>query len=389
MHHLVARQKSTASLRRKRSEASLVTSVTPSDQRPREEKSAPYRNASYPTLLETLGDSYMDESKLGISDASKEVHHNLLQMEHTAPNDTLFRDDVFYTACRNLRDKNEARVIQDIARLLAPSPEALAAFGASNLDVLVESVNEGWSNCVPVTNPRPQPDFSVGFGRSIFSDDQLSKIQPLLGDPSCLSYLRATFYMYFPFLTCETKCGTTALEIADRQNAHSMTLAVRGIVELFKLAKREKELHRELLTFSISHDHRTVRLYGYYPIFDGPKTKIYRHPIHTFDITALDGKERWTTYSFTVAVYNHSLTLLKRICSVIDELPPDLGLEHSQTSEPQASEPSGLSQQLENQALAEDLGIQSSHIDLQQITPEASMQAEKPASKKKKGKVTR
>jgi hypothetical protein len=66
--------------------------------------------------------------------------------------------------------------------------------------------------------------------------------------------------MYFPFLTCEVKCGTTGLDIADRQNTHSMTLAVRGIVELFKLAKRENELHRELLTFSISHDHRTVRL---------------------------------------------------------------------------------------------------------------------------------
>ena len=43
----------------------------------------------------------------------------------------------------------------------------------------------------------------------------------------------ATYYMYFPFLTCEVKCGAAALDVADRQNAHSMTLAVRGIVELF------------------------------------------------------------------------------------------------------------------------------------------------------------
>jgi hypothetical protein len=40
-----------------------------------------------------------------------------------------------------------------------------------------------------------------------------------------------------------------------------MTLAVRGVVELFRLVKREKELHREILAFSISHDHRTVRIY--------------------------------------------------------------------------------------------------------------------------------
>jgi hypothetical protein len=335
-------------------------------------------------LLETLGDSYMKESKLGITDASKVLYQNLLKKEYTTPKDTLFRDDVFHTACRNLQNKNEARIIQDIARLLVPSPETLTAFGAKNLDILVESVNEGWNNCITVTSPRPQPDFSVGFGRSIFSDDQLSKLQPLLGDPSCLSYFRATYYMYFPFLTCEVKCGTTGLDIADRQNSHSMTLAVRGIVELFKLAKRENELHRELLTFSISHDHRTVRLYGYYPIIDGPKTKIYRHSIHTFDITALDGKEKWTTYNFTVGVYSHSLTLLKRICSVIDELPPDFNLELSQQSELQLSEPSGLSQQRENQILAEEPGSHSSHVDLQQITPDTSTQAEKPASKKKK-----
>lgn len=161
-----------------------------------------------------------------------------------------------------------------------------------------------------------------------------------------------------------------------------MTLAVRGIVELFKLANRENELDRELLTFSISHDHRTVRLYGYYAIFDGPKTKIYRHPIHTFDITALDGKERWTTYKFTVAVYNYSLTLLKRICSVVDDLPPDFNLELQQ-SEPQFSETTGRSQPLENQDLVEASNGQSSLIDRQQLTPDTSMQTEKPASGKK------
>ena len=384
MHHLLARPKLSASSRRKQSEASLTASATLSDQKSRVEKSAPYQKASYPTLLETVGDSYMVEYKLGITDASKVLLEDLLKKEYIIPKDTLFRDDVFHTTCQNLRDKNEARIILDITRLLAPSPEGLASFGSTNFDILVESINEGWNNCVSVTNPRPQPDFAVGFRRSMFSDDQLSKIQPLLGGPSSSSYFRATYYMYFPFLACEVVCSTTGLEIADRQNAHSMTLAVRGIVELFKLVKRENELHRELQTFSISHDHRTVRLYGYYPVFDGSKTKIYRHQIHTFDITAVNGKERWTTYNFTVAVYNHSLTLRKRICSVIDELPLGFNVEFCQQSEPQLSEPSGLSQQLASNVLAEESGSQSVHADLQQITPDASTRAERPASKKQK-----
>jgi hypothetical protein len=53
----------------------------------------------------------------------------------------------------------------------------------------------------------------------------------------------ATYYIYFPFLICEVKCGGAALDIADWQNAHSMTLAMRGIMELFRLVKREKELY--------------------------------------------------------------------------------------------------------------------------------------------------
>lgn len=387
MHHLIARQKSTTSLRRKRSDTSLGTSVTPSNQKPREEKSALYGKASYPTSLELLGDSYMYESNLGITDASKILCQGLLENSHPTPKDTLFRDDAFTMACGNLQDKNETRIIVDITRLLVPSPEALVAFGAKHLDTLVESVNEGWNNSIPVTNPRPQPDFSFGFRRSIFSDDQLRKLQPLLGDPSSLSYFRATFYMYFPFLTCEVKSGTTGLDIADRQNSHSNTLAVRGYVELFRLAKRENELHRNVVTFSVSHDHRTVRLYGYYPVIEGPKTRIYRHSIDTFDFTARDGKEKWTTYKFAVAVYEHSLTLHKSICSVIDELPPDFNLETHHPSEQQLSEHSGLLQQLGDPNLTEMTDSRPSHTDLQQITPEPSSQTEKPAPKKKKREV--
>jgi hypothetical protein len=157
--------------------------------------------------------------------------------------------------------------------------------------------------------------------------------------------------MYFPFLTCEVKCGAAALDIADRQNAHSMTMGVRGTVELFRLVKREKELYREILAFSISHDHQTVRIYGHYAIIDGNKTTFYRHPIKTFDFTSEEGKDKWTSYEFTKNVYDiWMLTHLKRICLVIDELPPDLDFEVSQYSELGES---GLSQGLESHHLSD------------------------------------
>ncbi|KGM91591.1 hypothetical protein PABG_11833 [Paracoccidioides brasiliensis Pb03] len=78
----------------------------------------------------------------------------------------------------------------------------------------------------------------------------------------------ATYYLYFLFLTCEVTCGAASLDIADRQNAHSATIAVRATVELFKLVKREREVDREILTFSISHDHTAVRICGHYAVLD-------------------------------------------------------------------------------------------------------------------------
>lgn len=91
--------------------------------------------------------------------------------------------------------------------------------------------------------------------------------------------------------------------MADRQNAHSMTLAVRSVVELFCLVYREKEVDREILAFSIFYDHESVRIYGYYTVIDGNKTTYHRHPVRKFDFTEMDGKEKWTTYKFTKSVY--------------------------------------------------------------------------------------
>ena len=326
MDRLLARKKSSSSLRRKRSESGL--SSTPSDQKPREEKSAPYRNPQYELVLNTKG-TFMKESKEGISDASKLLCQKLLDGEQDVPKESVFDDAVFRNACQNLQGKNEARVIQDVSRLIVPSAETLA-LRAESLECLVESVNEGWNNSIPLTGTRPQPDYSVGFRREAFTQDQLDKISPILGDwvSGDQSFFMATYYMLFPFLSNEVKCGLQALDVADCQNAHSMTLAARAVVELFRLVERESELNRELLAFSISHDHRSVRIYGVYPVINGKETEYYRHPIHTFDFTTLDGKEKWTAYRFTKNVYDVWMPKqFERICSAIDQLPSKLDFD--------------------------------------------------------------
>lgn len=130
--------------------------------------------------------------------------------------------------------------------MIVSSAEILCIYGDQSLNILIESANEGWINSIPLTGTRPQPDFSVGFRRESFTEDQLLELSPCIcyfiaGD---VSYFMATYYIYFPFLTCEVKCGATGLDVADRQNAHSMTLAVRAVVELFRAVKREKEVYQ-------------------------------------------------------------------------------------------------------------------------------------------------
>lgn len=353
MNHLLARKKSTGSLRRKRSDSELAeqSSTTPSDQKSREAKSAPYRDARYEALIATKG-TFMGKDPLGINEACRNMCRKLLESHQSVPEDTMFRDDLFDETCEAFRNKNEARVIRDISLLIVPSAESLAIRGDKQLRCLIESVNEGWNNSIPLTQTRPQPDYAVGFRREAFTEERLSKLQPFVGDLTDQSFFMATYFLYFPFLTCEVKCGAAALDVADRQNAHSMTLAVRAVVELFRLVKREKELDREILAFSISHDHRSVRIYSHYPVIEEKKTTFYRHPIHEFSFTALDGKDKWTAYKFTKSVYRTWMpSHFKRLCSVIDALPTGVNFELSQ-SELQFSEQTGLSQDLANQDLS-------------------------------------
>jgi hypothetical protein len=105
----------------------------------------------------------MTKVPLGLASASQTLCR-FLEESQPVPGDTLFLDDI-ETTCQKIHNKDEARVIQDISRLIVPSAGGLATFGAKHLDILTESVNEGWNNAIPFTSTRPQPDYSVGFSQ--------------------------------------------------------------------------------------------------------------------------------------------------------------------------------------------------------------------------------
>ena len=334
MEHLLARKKSSSSLRHEQPKASSLASspTTRRAQKPWELEKISYIDQRNEPLHEIKG-IFLKKHDEGMTEASKDVCRTLLETDQVLPEASLFRDDLFEDICEEIRNRNKAKIIQDITRLIVPSARHLAISGAKNLDILIESVNEGWDNSIPVTQHYPQPDYAVGFSRSAFTEEQLQRLQPFVGELTDTSYFMATYNMYLPFFTCEVTCGATALVIEDRQNAHSMTLAVRAVVELFRLVKREREIDREILAFSISHDNQAVRIYGHYPVLDEKHNYYYRHPIRAFDFTNHDGKEKWTAYKFTKNVYELWMPKhFRRICSAINDIPRDVNFELSQTA---------------------------------------------------------
>lgn len=304
-------------------------SETLSDQLPQENESFQYHNVDYELRLEQRG-SYMGKSAVGVIDTSRDLCQLLLEERQEIPQDTLFRDDLFDETCESVQGKNKAMIVRDITPLICPSAQVFRIRGAKNPNHIFESINERWSSMAEFEGSLPQPDYSVGCGRSAFTQEQLNRLRPFVGEPGykVTTYFMATAQMYFPFLTCEVKRGTAALDVADRQNAQNMSLAMRAFVVLFQWVKREKELNRQILAFSISHDHKSVRIYDHYPVIEGDKANFYRHPIREFSFTEQDGKEKWTAYKFVKNVYDHYSPKIHRLlCSGIDDLPIDITVD--------------------------------------------------------------
>lgn len=315
-------------LKRKSSSSSIGRRSETSDGSVREGKNPAAKNRLYEKTL-SAANIHMGGGP-GVTTDCRALCESLLRAEQALPPDSLFQDDRFEKTCERLRNENEAKVIRDLSPLLVPSVEILCAFGREHLDHMVDHVNQKWYGCVPlVQGPTPQPDYSAGCKETMFTKSQLRKLEPFIRGWKATPFL-ATAWMYFPFFTVEVKCGNEGLNIADRQNAHSAGVAVKQVVDLYRKVSRQHELNQKILSYSISHDQETVRIYGHYPVIDGDETHVYRFPVKKFDITSEAGKEKWTTYIFTTNLYDiYGAIHCERLRSALDELPDPLS-DHDQ-----------------------------------------------------------
>lgn len=290
----------------------------------RQPRYLPCNISSYKELLERSGKIFLFSHVCGISSSSKKASGRLRLAKHPYPQNTIFSSPSYEITSADLLGKSEALLNRRISPLLVPSVEDHALlYQDPSLNMLVENADNGWNHCVPLFSPRPQPDFAVGFRLGAFTPQQIHKLNIGLDKLSERSYFRATKDMVLPFFTCEAKRGSMSIDISDLQNAHNMAIAVRGIVMIFQLAGLEARIHREVVAWSVSHDHRVVRVYGYYPVFDGfGSYRIHSHLVFSLDLlTCKTEQERFKVLRACVQVYHEGVCLLARIRAAIDQIP--------------------------------------------------------------------
>lgn len=289
-------------------EGSEIAENAESDSWPHEEKYELYEH------LEMMLDkerSFIGGSYLGADPKVAELCQKWLEEHQELPDGLESGVDFFESLVQD--DKTELDSTKMFSSHIMPY---------EGIQILGTSFYRGWNNSVPLTDIRSQPDSTVGFALCEFTQDQLNRLLPFIGEDPLRhrSFFMATDKICFPFLTYEM--NEVSLDEADLLNAHNMTLAVRSVVELFRLVNRQDELHRQIIAFSLSHDCTSVRRYGHYAEIDGQRTKYYHHPIHSYRFEHEDEEGKWAAYRFVKNVYEKWVPgHYEKICSAINQLP--------------------------------------------------------------------
>ena len=312
---LLYRKKSTASLRNQTGEGKTDL----------EDKTFLYRDPNFETWLHDQN-SFMVSSADGPRPEDQQMLDAMVQAATEPLENPPHSDKWFATTWKDVKFANEAKVIKDLSPLLVPSI-ALRAKEETRYEQLMlsESVNETWIQSWPMLkNKQPQPDYAVGFARSAFSESQLWKLSPFIAIQAngYVSRFQATTTMYFPFMTCEVKSWKAPLNIADHQNAYSMTVAINGIYKLFQKVQQERKILGQILAFSFSHDHETIKVYGHYMQQQHGKAACFRYPLAFWSFTSPTHKPKWCAYALTNAIYlEFAPALLTLIGNAVDLLP--------------------------------------------------------------------
>ncbi|KAK5401675.1 hypothetical protein LTR06_011039 [Exophiala xenobiotica] len=287
-----------------------------------------YSSPAFPTLLEQHG-IYMDDSASGLDKDELEFCQKLLSTGAPHPPDSMLDEAVFLSFSKLTHNKSEQWLVKNMHSHLFPAPELLALRGHDEFKGLglIEGCDDIWLRAIfPSYGKCPQPDSTIAFKWENFSREELRKLGITIGLPS--KYM-ARDDMFFPFITREAKCDKQPLEVADRQNVYSMSVALEGVIDLFRRVDRLEELNGKALGLSMSYDNDTVRMYAHHVVTNAqelngqsrqqlPKmsTMKYWTSIGQVILSNDGGKDRWKPYDF---FYNACLKFSRRHLTRIKE----------------------------------------------------------------------
>lgn len=281
-----------------------------------ETRSPYYKVSDYPRKLERIG-CYMRQSRAGPDPDDVAFYQRLLQHKAQIPSDTMLERPVgLYDT---LRGRSKTHVLVKLHFLLMQSVSVFYFRDKSNIQRVIDGLDDPWEYVEAILGPEPRPDHSHGLHYWAFDDEERRKLDTR--SPGTFSYaVRPN--EYFPYLTCEIKTDGEDLEIADRQNMHSMSIVLRSLVQLAEAAGNVERINRRVLGYSISHNIDDVRIYGYYPeVTEDGKWRCFRCPVAQFPIFRTE-ETRWKCYHFVVALDSE---FLPRHIALVKELLAGVG----------------------------------------------------------------
>ncbi|KIA75749.1 hypothetical protein HK57_00484 [Aspergillus ustus] len=254
----------------------------------------------------------MADHEQGIVEEAAKLCDELLEKDFEAPQGTLFNNQFLAPTLGFLKTKNKHAVIRLIGALIVPSVTAAALLGRISFKHIWTTTDDIWDYSIPLDESSRASTPTHLVLQSIQSapspKDPRSPQTPEYPQPTEKQQL---FHLPRP----------------------QPTYAV-GIVG------REKEIHRQVLGFSISHTVQTVAIYAHYPFInaDSKSVTFHFHEVTRYFLNGARGRDRWTSYKFALARYEHfAPELLKKLHSAIDDIPDDLDFEPGKSKKPARS----------------------------------------------------
>lgn len=219
---------------------------------------------------------------------------------------------------------NEMRLVRDITPLLAPPPENLHKSKwfkqkrvareqnvpfqepLTGLENICETLDMEWTQVEVICGPRPKPDVVMGIHVRAFTETEKVFLEHYDLPHSPLMFPED---MCLPFFICEAKSQYKTANV-DLQAMHAASVASRAIWRFCERVGQTKELEKEFLLFSMTHNNKDVRIWGHFIVpgldaLEPEKLFHRRHLIYETCITTDFEQLNWAkTYHIVRGIYD-------------------------------------------------------------------------------------